>query len=202
MASANVPPGALLRRFIAALLSLSSAMAVAPRARPACAGASAAACSKAAVPCSRRAACAGLGVLAAAPAAAPAKASPPEPVLDRAGQQVIAADWLETHADGRADLVLGYQGEPYFLLTRLLDDKPELEPFALKAECTHLGCLVANDPQGGFACPCHGSRYADDGSVLRGPAPQPLRLAKVEVGAGGALSMGAWLEADFRGKAG
>ncbi len=46
---------------------------------------------------------------------------------------------------------------------------------ALSAVCTHAGCLVgyasaAND----LACPCHGSQFALDGSVLRGPAATPL----------------------------
>jgi cytochrome b6-f complex iron-sulfur subunit len=58
--------------------------------------------------------------------------------------------------------------------------------------------LVADDPQGGFACPCHGSKYSRDGSVLRGPAPRSLQLARLEIAADGKLQMGAWLEADFR----
>lgn len=41
------------------------------------------------------------------------------------------------------------------------------------ALCTHLGCVVA--PAGdGFDCPCHGSHFARDGRVLKGPAPSPL----------------------------
>src|SRR6516165_2027779 len=39
--------------------------------------------------------------------------------------------------------------------------------------CTHLGCVVAATPEG-FDCPCHGSRFARDGKVVRGPAPSPL----------------------------
>jgi cytochrome b6-f complex iron-sulfur subunit len=50
---------------------------------------------------------------------------------------------------------------------------------ALSLVCTHLGCLVeANDT--GFACPCHGSLYAADGAVVRGPASQPLTWLHVE----------------------
>ncbi|MGE5182703.1 MAG: ubiquinol-cytochrome c reductase iron-sulfur subunit [Acidobacteriota bacterium] len=46
---------------------------------------------------------------------------------------------------------------------------------ALSAVCTHAGCLVgyasaAND----LLCPCHGSQFALDGTVLRGPAATPL----------------------------
>jgi Rieske Fe-S protein len=44
---------------------------------------------------------------------------------------------------------------------------------AVAAVCTHLGCIVA--PTGdGFACPCHGSRFSQEGRVVQGPAPSPL----------------------------
>jgi nitrite reductase/ring-hydroxylating ferredoxin subunit len=46
--------------------------------------------------------------------------------------------------------------------------------------CTHLGCTVEKE-DGQFACPCHGSRYASDGSVLQGPAQKPLPELRVEV---------------------
>ncbi len=46
---------------------------------------------------------------------------------------------------------------------------------ALRAECTHQGCdvaWVAEDRQA--ECPCHGSRFAGDGTVLNPPAPADL----------------------------
>jgi Rieske Fe-S protein len=46
---------------------------------------------------------------------------------------------------------------------------------ALAINCSHLGCSVAlNQTAGSFDCPCHGSRFHLDGSVLRGPAAYPL----------------------------
>jgi len=50
--------------------------------------------------------------------------------------------------------------------------------FAISTVCTHLGCIV-RPTANGFECPCHGSRFAADGSVLQGPAPQPLRWRSV-----------------------
>uniref|UniRef100_A0A7S3EWT3 Rieske domain-containing protein n=1 Tax=Haptolina ericina TaxID=156174 RepID=A0A7S3EWT3_9EUKA len=133
---------------------------------------------------------AALSALGAAPKAAPAaqRISPPALVSDRSGATVTAAAWLAEHPL-QPDLVLGLDDEPYFLLRSTsshslpalrAQDPTGLAPFALKAECTHLGCLVAPNPLGdGFTCPCHGSEYFADGSVKRGPAPAPLRLAQV-----------------------
>lgn len=39
--------------------------------------------------------------------------------------------------------------------------------------CTHQRCVV-NITGGQFVCPCHGSRFRDDGGVLQGPAAQSL----------------------------
>jgi len=46
-------------------------------------------------------------------------------------------------------------------------------PVALSLACTHLGCRVAGVP-GGFACPCHGSRFDAAGGPMAGPARSAL----------------------------
>lgn len=61
---------------------------------------------------------------------------------------------------------------------------------AISAVCTHLGCTVRAEALPAtetktvsgkplrlthrFLCPCHGSKYAGDGSNVSGPAPKPL----------------------------
>jgi len=54
---------------------------------------------------------------------------------------------------------------------------------AFDLTCTHLGCTVKGTPEG-FACPCHGSRFAPDGAVVRGPATRPLARLAVEARGG------------------
>lgn len=49
------------------------------------------------------------------------------------------------------------------------------ELHALSAACTHKGCtLTWNDAEHTWDCPCHGSMFAADGSVIHGPAIEPL----------------------------
>ena len=52
-------------------------------------------------------------------------------------------------------------------------------PEVLSLRCTHLGCRTRPEPGGGFACPCHGSRFGPRGEPERGPATEPLRALPV-----------------------
>ncbi|HUK41169.1 MAG TPA: Rieske 2Fe-2S domain-containing protein [Candidatus Acidoferrales bacterium] len=50
---------------------------------------------------------------------------------------------------------------------------------AISRICTHLGCIVKPSDTG-FDCPCHGSKFAKDGSVIKGPAPKALPWLEVK----------------------
>jgi cytochrome b6-f complex iron-sulfur subunit len=58
----------------------------------------------------------------------------------------------------------------------------------ISAVCTHLGCTV-QWRQTEFACPCHGSHFAADGSVEYGPAPRPLPWYEVSLSPDGFLEV-------------
>jgi glycine/D-amino acid oxidase-like deaminating enzyme/nitrite reductase/ring-hydroxylating ferredoxin subunit len=49
------------------------------------------------------------------------------------------------------------------------DDQDKLH--ICSAICPHMGCVVSwNEAEGTWDCPCHGSRFAIDGTLLEGPA--------------------------------
>jgi cytochrome b6-f complex iron-sulfur subunit len=46
---------------------------------------------------------------------------------------------------------------------------------AIDAVCTHEGCTINGADGNIYVCPCHGSRYNQNGQVLAGPAKASLR---------------------------
>lgn len=47
--------------------------------------------------------------------------------------------------------------------------------------CPHQGCAVTQVQGASIICPCHGSRFALDGSVTKGPAQEGLTATAVTV---------------------
>jgi glycine/D-amino acid oxidase-like deaminating enzyme/nitrite reductase/ring-hydroxylating ferredoxin subunit len=62
---------------------------------------------------------------------------------------------------------------------------PEDNLHCVSPTCTHLGCTVSwNHAEKSWDCPCHGSRFDVDGTILDGPATEPLPPIEVEQGQG------------------
>lgn len=59
--------------------------------------------------------------------------------------------------------------------------------YAISAVCTHLGCIVRRKEEGGFECPCHGSRFDAQGLPTAGPAPRGLEWLEVRQAPSGML---------------
>src|SRR5579862_4881466 len=79
-----------------------------------------------------------------------------------------------THTDGRK--VYSEKGTAW--VVKMADGKV----VAYSPICTHLGCAYHWDAgKSDFVCPCHGSEFALDGTVLSGPAPRPLDRFETKV---------------------
>ena len=113
---------------------------------------------------------------------------------DKLGKPIPASQILAEPAGTRA-LIAGLAGEPTYLTVK---EDGTLENAGIVDNCTHLGCTFPwNEIDQQFQCPCHGSRYSADGSVLRGPAPLPLKLVHVAVRENTIL-LSHWTEIDPR----
>lgn len=69
--------------------------------------------------------------------------------------------------------------------------------------CTHLGCRTQfNDVEGVLDCPCHGSRFSDDGEPLYGPARHAMRIQhggeRARGRSGVARHRGEWTASDLK----
>ncbi|MBD2314079.1 cytochrome b6-f complex iron-sulfur subunit [Desertifilum sp. FACHB-1129] len=113
---------------------------------------------------------------------------------DISGNPIPASQILAQPVGTRA-LVAGLAGEPTYLTVQ---QDGTLDIMGIVDNCTHLGCTFPwNEIDREFQCPCHGSRYSADGSVVRGPAPLPLKLVRVAV-QDNAIWLSPWTELDPR----
>lgn len=72
-------------------------------------------------------------------------------------------------------------GDPAFSGYAVKETADKVNVFAVN--CSHLGCSIAiNTADKRFDCPCHGSQFHLDGSVLHGPAAAPLSHLKWDKG--------------------
>lgn len=88
-----------------------------------------------------------------------------------------------SHADTVDDIkpgsgaIVRHRGQRYAVHR---DENGDLH--SVSATCTHLGCTVLfNDAEHSWDCPCHGSRFTPDGTVIHGPATTPLEHRTLEL---------------------
>ncbi|WP_017323873.1 cytochrome b6-f complex iron-sulfur subunit [Synechococcus sp. PCC 7336] len=113
---------------------------------------------------------------------------------DKLGNPIPASQILIEPPGTRA-LVAGIAAQPTYLT---LQNDGTLSDRGIVDDCTHLGCTFPwNEQAQEFQCPCHGSRYAPDGTVVRGPAGLPLKLVRVKV-EGDRIWITPWMETDPR----
>lgn len=98
-----------------------------------------------------------------------------------------AAQYLDWLAAGSVDKVEDIKRDSGAIVRRGLspvavyrDESGELHECS--AVCPHLGGIVSwNAAERTWDCPCHGSRFAPDGTVLNGPANSPLQSTRADV---------------------
>jgi len=113
---------------------------------------------------------------------------------DKLGNPIPVSQIVAQGTGARA-LVAGLAGEPTYLT---VTDENTLDSIGIVDNCTHLGCTFPwNNIDQQFQCPCHGSRYSPDGSVVRGPADRPLKLVQVNI-EGDYIRIAPWTKTDPR----
>ncbi len=60
--------------------------------------------------------------------------------------------------------------------------------YAISMICPHLGCTVERR-EGDYLCPCHGSRFLQNGDVVNGPADRGLSYIKLTLTAEGKVQL-------------
>jgi Rieske Fe-S protein len=93
---------------------------------------------------------------------------------------------LENPGGSIVELVAATSGEVPVAVVRVSAS----EISVVEAVCTHAGCEINpyDASSQAFLCPCHGSMFGANGSVLRGPAYYPLRSYIAELNSSGVVA--------------
>lgn len=122
------------------------------------------------------AACGGTDTVQPAGNAAPAESSAPQ----AGATQSSAPQGGGTALAKTADIPVG--GGTIFKDQKIVVTQPTEGDFkAFSATCTHQGCTVDSVESGMINCPCHGSMFNLDGTVMGGPATKPLPEVQIKV---------------------
>lgn len=88
---------------------------------------------------------------------------------------IAVADYAELNEVGGAiELNVERVPDPIVVVHKDVEEFIALSPI-----CTHLGCTVRKEVLF-FRCPCHGSTYTLEGTVVRGPAEKALLSYRTE----------------------
>jgi Rieske Fe-S protein len=98
------------------------------------------------------------------------------------GAATLTAEGTALAASGGAAIVTSGLG------TMLVVRNDATSVAAYTATCTHQQCTISGFTNNVFQCPCHGSQFSTSGSVVRGPATQPLRRFNASI-ANGVISI-------------
>ena len=122
--------------------------------------------------CSRRAVLQGLGLAALAACGNPTEPSGKATACG-ANLCLDLADPTNKDLTKAGGAMIVDSGTDTIMVVRVSDTQVA----AASALCTHDGCEnIYTASAMRFDCPCHGSQFSLTGSVLRGPARQPLRV--------------------------
>jgi nitrite reductase/ring-hydroxylating ferredoxin subunit/uncharacterized membrane protein len=104
--------------------------------------------------------------------------------VNRTAFEAVKRSWQDVIAEGQVKegtLIEASAGDVPILLVR---DGEQIH--AMSDTCSHLGCALHKGKleEGTIVCPCHGSAFALDGSVVRGPATASQPSLEVRVRAG------------------
>ena len=119
-----------------------------------------------------------------------------DPVRDQHAQRVSPASQPTESASEPADAFaqtseIEVGGGTIYPDEQIVITQPSQGEFkCFTAVCTHQGCIVSGVADGNINCACHGSAFSiADGSVVNGPATQPLGEESITV-QGDAITLG------------